>query len=159
MLHPTHSVNINVDAWLTEAAKAEALERGEPWPPVRSLPTPPPAPAPKIDRPASPPLVPTPPVVKRKRPAQDKGKSLAVNLDTASVASEVSSVPNKKAKLEAIVAEAVKKPVEYTCALCPEQSTEGLVKIGEPGIKSRKTLKAHRVCVSLAQLRVVTGYR
>ncbi|GAA5845801.1 hypothetical protein JCM9279_002379 [Rhodotorula babjevae] len=37
---------------------------------------------------------------------------------------------------------------EFACALCPDSSTEGLVKIGEPGVKSsRKRQDAHRVCV------------
>ncbi|GAA5915820.1 hypothetical protein JCM8208_006875 [Rhodotorula glutinis] len=37
---------------------------------------------------------------------------------------------------------------EFPCALCPDASTEGLVMIGEPGVKSsKKRQDAHRVCV------------
>ncbi|GAA5938979.1 hypothetical protein JCM3775_002640 [Rhodotorula graminis] len=36
---------------------------------------------------------------------------------------------------------------DFACALCPEASTEGLVMIGEPGVKSKKRQAAHRVCV------------
>lgn len=37
---------------------------------------------------------------------------------------------------------------EFACALCPDSSTEGLVSIGEPGVKnSKKRQDAHRVCV------------
>ncbi|GAA5908962.1 hypothetical protein JCM5296_006834 [Sporobolomyces johnsonii] len=36
---------------------------------------------------------------------------------------------------------------EFVCALCPDMSEEGLVRIGEPGVKSKKRLEAHRVCV------------
>ncbi|BGP44008.1 hypothetical protein JCM10450v2_008224 [Rhodotorula kratochvilovae] len=37
---------------------------------------------------------------------------------------------------------------EFVCALCPDMGTEGLVMVGEPGVKSaKKRMDAHRVCV------------
>lgn len=37
----------------------------------------------------------------------------------------------------------------YPCALCPEHSTEGLVRIANPGAKHKnKTLFAHKICVT-----------
>ncbi|GJN94718.1 hypothetical protein Rhopal_007809-T1 [Rhodotorula paludigena] len=37
---------------------------------------------------------------------------------------------------------------EFACALCPDRSKEGLVRVGEPGVKSaKKRVDAHRVCV------------
>lgn len=169
------SVNINVDAWLTEAAKAEALEKGEPWPPVRAPPTPPAPPPPlRLPRPVSPPLVPTPPV-KRKRPAQDKdkitagsaGKKMAPAIAPMPRADglELGGPQKKKQKLEmgvegkkgsgmtgsaasATAPVVPPKPVEFPCALCPELSHDGLVKISDPNVRSKKVLKAHRICVS-----------
>jgi hypothetical protein len=39
--------------------------------------------------------------------------------------------------------------VAYPCALCPEESTEGLVRIVNPGSKNKnKTLFAHKICVT-----------
>lgn len=40
-----------------------------------------------------------------------------------------------------------KSPEPFVCALCPDMSADGLVKIGEPGVKNKKGLSAHRVCV------------
>lgn len=38
---------------------------------------------------------------------------------------------------------------EYPCALCPEHSTEGLVRIANPGHKNKnKVLFAHKICVT-----------
>ncbi|GAA5877570.1 hypothetical protein JCM3774_006121 [Rhodotorula dairenensis] len=37
---------------------------------------------------------------------------------------------------------------EWPCALCPDMSRDGLVRIGEPGQKSKKRLEAHRICVT-----------
>ncbi|BGP04024.1 hypothetical protein NBRC10513v2_007764 [Rhodotorula toruloides] len=36
---------------------------------------------------------------------------------------------------------------DFPCALCPDLSTEGLVRVGEPGMKNKKKLEAHRICV------------
>lgn len=36
---------------------------------------------------------------------------------------------------------------DFPCALCPDLSTEGLVPVGEPGVKNKKKLEAHRLCV------------
>ncbi|GAA5968528.1 hypothetical protein JCM21900_006633 [Sporobolomyces salmonicolor] len=46
------------------------------------------------------------------------------------------------------IAQAPQPPKEeFVCALCPDMSEDGLVRIGEPGVKSKKRLEAHRVCV------------
>lgn len=40
---------------------------------------------------------------------------------------------------------------EWPCALCPDTSRDGLVRIGEPGQKSKKHLEAHRICVTFTR--------
>lgn len=52
---------------------------------------------------------------------------------------------SKKARIEL---DKIAKDESWVCALCPDMSTEGLVRVGEPGVKQRKSLAAHRVCVS-----------
>lgn len=40
---------------------------------------------------------------------------------------------------------------EWPCALCPDMSKEGLVRIGEPGQKTKKNLEAHKICVTFTR--------
>ena len=40
---------------------------------------------------------------------------------------------------------------EWPCALCPDMSKDGLVRVGEPGQKSKKNLQAHRICVTFTR--------
>jgi len=49
--------------------------------------------------------------------------------------------------------------IDFVCALCPDLSTEGLVAIGEAGVKSSKKQMAHRLCVSLHSPRLVFAKR
>lgn len=55
------------------------------------------------------------------------------------------SVMSSKATTGLAFAPAAK--VQFVCALCPDMSGDGLVRVGEPGVKHKKDLSAHRVCV------------
>lgn len=162
------SVTINVDTWLTEAAKAEALAKGEAWPPPRLLvpPTPPPQEPVRLPAllPRSPPLVPFK-AQGKKRPAGDtagatipkrKKSAKALELeDMMQTDSLAPFVPPKKSKqVNGAGASVSDKPVtfvrreDFVCALCPSMSAEGLVEIDASSTpKAKKSLRAHRVCV------------
>ncbi|KAM0747231.1 hypothetical protein T439DRAFT_328987 [Meredithblackwellia eburnea MCA 4105] len=133
------SVNIDVEAWLHEAAVAEGVIKGE----ILSQ-----LPSASISSSAP----------RRKRmavimpPSKESTPSKKVKLDesfpTLTAPATIAPAPvrelSKKAKAEL---DKVAKEESFVCALCPDMSTEGLVTIGEPGVKSRKVLSAHRVCV------------
>jgi len=55
-------------------------------------------------------------------------------------------LPSVLAKPPAPPVQVEQKPT-FVCALCPDLSNDGLVRIAEPGVKSKKELAAHRVCV------------
>ncbi|KAK4056090.1 hypothetical protein OIO90_002821 [Microbotryomycetes sp. JL221] len=208
------SVTINVDAWLTEAAKAEALAEGKPWPPPHLVTPPTPPPQPVVALPQSPPLIPMTtigagakrpfePVVdemgpKRKKSAKliEAERAMAQQLHQqgtyagpsasaqaiAPHASTATATKSRKSNTNAVPmapgAQASNssllptlpiagpsgtthkgqimtqpsiptppKKKQFICALCPSDSTEGLVKIGEPDVKPKKELRAHRLCV------------
>lgn len=130
MLMRTNSVNINVDMWLAEAAAAEA-GTAVPRAPTPSLPAPPstatPTSVPRRKRIA---------VVRNEEEEPPRKKVVAVVVEPR-VSKKTQSELDKIAKTDSFV-----------CALCPDMSEEGLVRIGEPGVRSRKALAAHRVCVS-----------
>ncbi|KAK4049713.1 hypothetical protein OIV83_003988 [Microbotryomycetes sp. JL201] len=174
------SVTINVDRWLTEAAKAEALARGDAWPPQHVL-APPTPPRQSSALPRSPPLVPmTLSGQKRAAAPQDdtavpkrKKSAKLVESESMSFTNSEQAKKTKKAKNATDASSVVygsssllpalpvagpsgtsgkssvplAKKKDFVCALCPSDSNEGLVKIGEPGIKSKKELWAHRLCV------------
>lgn len=220
----SHSVNIDVDAWLHEAAKSEAEARGEVYPPTRALPpTPPPA------HQLSPPLVPAPTTKRRRpsdhpqqqkqiapapRPGWDYVPVIPGEKDAAALVEgrrkskssyarpsgpgemELDGPPvsaprgQKRTRVEGepsgkkappppssstsvglglvpvvlpsvpakpptpVVAE--QKPT-FVCALCPDSSNDGLVRIAEPGVRSQKELAAHRVCVMFTRERFVVS--
>ena len=116
--------------WLAEAAAAEAgttIAR---------------APTPSL---TAPPSTSTPTSAPRR-------KRIAVNKDEADEPPRkkvpvvvVEPKVTKKAQMEL---DKIAKTESFVCALCPDMSSEGLVRIGEPGVRSRKALAAHRVCVS-----------
>ncbi|KAM0787074.1 hypothetical protein ACM66B_006335 [Microbotryomycetes sp. NB124-2] len=188
------SVTINVDAWLTEAAKAEALARGETWPPPHLLAPPTPPLPQKPSLPKSPPLVPMSLATGQKRagdavnidssagPKRKKSAKLieSENMHYVTTANEPAKRPKKSksvgggvlmpsgvyasssllpslpmvvgssgtsGKSAGAASAAQVKKKEYVCALCPSDSQEGLVTIGEPGVKAKKELSAHRICV------------
>ncbi|GAA5970325.1 hypothetical protein JCM11641_001664 [Rhodosporidiobolus odoratus] len=243
------AVNIDVTTWLCEAAKAEALAKGEPWPyddelEFDALSDPDPAPAPqqkkrmalaassaapaaKKPRPSQPRqqpqqynpqpiqlealtpegkqqltallqhhqgvlppelaylndyipqlyghppalLHPPPPVPQPRQTPQENpyGRSSFVYQNQAiqpkphrqPVAKKPTPaparVPSSSSSVASSAVATAKKPdaptppppkkVDYPCALCPEMTEEGLVKIAEPGKKTAGGMKAHRVCV------------
>ncbi|GAA5913481.1 uncharacterized protein JCM6883_004402 [Sporobolomyces salmoneus] len=190
------SVSIDVNIWLKEAAKAEALDRGESWPydppeepePVAITVSAPvqrkrmaatgDAPPRKRAKPAATPRQfdsmyetggtanLTPP--QKAQLAQYIQQQMAfAGLTTLSLAQQTTleqqylrlladhiqqqrvyqlqvqqQAPASKAK--ATPPPPPPKP-DFVCALCPDLNTEGLVDIGENGVKSKK--KAHRLCV------------
>ncbi|GAA5854045.1 hypothetical protein JCM5353_003748, partial [Sporobolomyces roseus] len=207
------SVSIDVNIWLKEAAKAEALERGEIWPYDSGAEEEPLVPAPNSCTTAAV----APPPVQRKRMAStaeggaprkrakptvsqsaqssatmyDMGISMNLNAQQkAQLAQYISQQAmaaglttltppqqyqleqqymrlltahlqqqqqlrlqqQQEAKLAAKTQAAAPQPapapqkVDFVCALCPELSTEGLVAIGEAGVKSSKKQMAHRLC-------------
>ncbi|SCV67365.1 BQ2448_6011 [Microbotryum intermedium] len=196
------SVNIDVDVWLTDAARKEAEARGEVWPPRKAMPTPPPeeelqaaaaemasfagtgqglaisttlttSSAPSHQHgPAVfevPKLEAAPSSSGRKRMFSAKTAELELGQVQAATPTTVSSSsqphphphptsinsnvsqtpPKKKIKLSASASASASTsdsamPLPYPCALCPERSIEGLIKIGEP---AQFNMSAHRVCV------------
>ncbi|KDE06267.1 hypothetical protein MVLG_03426 [Microbotryum lychnidis-dioicae p1A1 Lamole] len=185
------SVNIDVDVWLTDAARREAEARGEVWPPRKAMPTPPPEEELKaaaaemasfagsgqglaistISSTSSqshgpevfemPKLEAAPSSSGRKRMFSAKAAELELGQTQTAVTSTTVSPntqtqihstftngnvshppPKKRNKLSPPNDSAM--PLPYPCALCPERSTEGLVKIGEP---AQFKMLAHRVCV------------
>ncbi|KAL8278069.1 hypothetical protein RQP46_009529 [Phenoliferia psychrophenolica] len=136
------SVNIDVDIWLREAALAESVIKNEALallaplhssvsfsgrkrnPPSYRIEHDDPSPLPALKRVKleQPLLLPSPPPPPAPKPRE----------------------MTKKAKIEQ---EKAAKEDSWMCALCPEMSTEGLVRVGEPGVRTKKVLNAHRVCV------------
>ncbi|GAA5931991.1 uncharacterized protein JCM15063_001094 [Sporobolomyces koalae] len=190
------SVSIDVNIWLREAARAEAIAKGEPWPydppEVDSYPE---APPPQRKR-----MVSTSDAAPRKRPkpaaqsllsmyetggtanltAPQKAQLAQYMQQSAMAAGLTSLTLAQQATLEQqylrLLAEhhqqqlqqrqqmklaakaqtsasstlapapAPPKP-DFVCALCPDLNTEGLVAIGEVGVKPKKQQQAHRLCV------------
>lgn len=122
------SVNIDVDAWLREASLAEDATRQE----VAGI---------LVSRKRASPAKPALPPAKKQK-TEGPARSASVALSTTS---ETKTVKLSKAAQK--LADEARKEESWACALCPDLSTEGLVRIGEPGVKSKKALKAHRICV------------
>lgn len=141
LLFDSNRVNIDVDIWLKEAALAEEVAKKEV---VNSLVSSTSTSLTKRKRSVASPIksetpsIPLPPAKKKKLPPAAPTPSSTI---------QVVIVPaplSKKAQKEA---EKVAKEESWVCALCPDIAVEGLVEIGEPGVKSKKKLKAHRICV------------
>ncbi|GAA5822529.1 hypothetical protein JCM3770_003566 [Rhodotorula araucariae] len=102
---------------------------------------------------------PPPPPVPRTKPEPNPYSTQAFHypkqvvqtkpLGAASSASSVSApTMHRFPAPTAVGAPAPPPKPDFACALCPDMSTEGLVMIGEPGVRStKKRMDAHRVCV------------
>ncbi|GAA5828560.1 hypothetical protein JCM11251_000850 [Rhodosporidiobolus azoricus] len=209
------SVNIDVNTWLREAAKAEALSKGEPWPYDDAPPTPPPASdaapkkrmapvsssnpsAPKKPKPAPPRnqqpqfhlapearaqllallqqhggvlpphleylnayvpylYAPAPPQLPAPKNPYAKSSYVYGSSGPASAGGAAKPRPPQASFQSGTPAAGSPAPVQqqpkkknFVCVLCPDESEEGLVRVGEPGAAKaggKAELRAHRVCV------------
>lgn len=129
------SVNIDVDRWLADASRAEY---GDKMPKNHtSASTPVPSSLPKRKHTAV--------AVPAALDSESARKKKAIKLEDTPADTPAPGVVKAKKELEVIV----EKTDSFVCALCPDMALEGLVPIGEAGVKSRKGLSAHKVCVSL----------
>lgn len=97
------------------------------------------------------------PVIKRKRSKPNKLVAAIPPVVKVEVVIEIPA-PKLSKKAQKYM-DLVAKTDSFVCALCPDMSTDGLVRIGEPGVKSRKDISAHRVCVSVRLCYDVILYR
>lgn len=142
-----HSVNINVDAWLQDAANAEAAQDDADPQSAEAIGRRNRKRAHQVDSSSEIEKKDKVEPVKRKRPKPNK---VVATIPAVVKAIEVVvEIPTPKISKKAQkYMDLVAKTDSFVCALCPDMSTDGLVRIGEPGVKSRKNISAHRVCVS-----------
>lgn len=132
-----HSVSIDVDSWLTAAADAENGFFHEPGAAPASA-------APRRPRPSKPAAAAANKRLSQIKTEEEEPPRKKARTSVSVEPSEGSPAPGAKAKS---TASSTPYDESFPCALCPDRSTDGLVTIGEPGVKHKRQLAAHRVCV------------
>ncbi|KAK4701976.1 hypothetical protein P7C70_g4248, partial [Phenoliferia sp. Uapishka_3] len=130
------SVNIDVDVWIREAALAESVIKNEAFS-ILSAPTSLSFSGRKRN----------PPTYRRDQEEGSPAPNKRVKLEHVALPPPPPPKPREMTKKAKIEAEKIAKEESWLCALCPCMSTDGLVRVGEPGVRPRKVLNAHRECV------------